>query len=146
MTENLFLLHHKMQKKIQNMIFKLKFYRSFNKILSVIVASCSFIPPPPLSDSPRIIRRLEKNHPIFWKVAKTVAKTKKWLNIYIKAKLISPKHLHQTTFETLKYQRQIMFQNCWFRWNCKKMLMQKVVQMLQFLWATSSFQKSQWAF
>jgi hypothetical protein len=43
--------------------------------------------------------------PDFCKVAKTVAKTKK---AKIKVKFESPKHLHQITFETLKYLQQTM--------------------------------------
>jgi hypothetical protein len=49
---------------------------------------------------------LEKNLPKIWKkVAKTITKPKKQ-NTYIKALFESPKHLHQTTFETLKYPQQ----------------------------------------
>jgi hypothetical protein len=49
-----------------------------------------------------------KKHPIFQKVGLTVSKPKKCQNIYNKAQSESPKHLHQTTFETLKY-LQTMF-------------------------------------
>ncbi len=44
--------------------------------------------------------------PIFCKMAKTVAKRKKWQNDNIKAQFVS-----QTTFETLKYLQQTMFWN-----------------------------------
>ncbi len=45
---------------------------------------------------------LEKNCPIFQKVAKKVSKLKTCQNKCIKAEIESPKYLHQTTFETLK--------------------------------------------
>jgi hypothetical protein len=38
--------------------------------------------------------------PLSEKVAKTVSHNNTGKNIYIKAKFESPKHLHQTTFET----------------------------------------------
>jgi hypothetical protein len=41
----------------------------------------------------------------FLKVTKTIKKSQ---NIYIKAQLESPKHLHQTPFETSKYLQQTM--------------------------------------
>jgi hypothetical protein len=53
--------------------------------------------------------RLEKNRQIFQRIAQKVAKSKNGKNIYNKAKFESPKHLHQTTFETLKYLQQTMF-------------------------------------
>jgi hypothetical protein len=39
--------------------------------------------------------------------------------MYNKAQFENPKHLHQTTFETFKYQQQTMYRNCLFRrkWN-----------------------------
>jgi hypothetical protein len=40
---------------------------------------------------------------------------KKGQNIYNKAQFESPKHHHQTTFETLKFLQQTMFLNCLFR-------------------------------
>jgi hypothetical protein len=60
---------------------------------------------------------------VFQKVAQTVSKAKKakisttklylkGQNIYNKALFESPKHLHQTTFETLQYLQQTMFRNC----------------------------------
>jgi len=45
---------------------------------------------------------------------------KKGQSICNKAQFESPKHLHQTTFETLKYLQQTMFWNCLFRWKCNK--------------------------
>jgi hypothetical protein len=51
----------------------------------------------------RVTRRLEKNCQIFQRIAQKVTKSKKGQNIYNKAQFGSPKHLHQTTFETLKY-------------------------------------------
>jgi len=41
-------------------------------------------------------------------MAQKVAKSKKGQNIYNKAQFESPKHLQQTTFETLKYLQQTM--------------------------------------
>jgi hypothetical protein len=49
-----------------------------------------------------VTKRFEKKiDPIIQKVAKTPSKQKSQ-NIYIEAQFESPKHLHQTTFETLK--------------------------------------------
>jgi hypothetical protein len=59
--------------------------------------------------SSRVTRRLEKNRPIFQKEAQNVSKSKRGQNGYNKAQFESPKHLHQTTFETLKYLQQTMF-------------------------------------
>ncbi len=47
----------------------------------------------------RVTIRFEKS-PIFQKVAQKVSKATKSQNFYNKAQLESPKHLHQTTFET----------------------------------------------
>ena len=46
---------------------------------------------------------------IFKRIAQKVAKSKKGQNIYNKAQFESPKHLHQTTFKTLKYLQQTVF-------------------------------------
>ncbi len=49
------------------------------------------------------LRRFEKNHPNFQKVAQLVCNMKKGQNIYNKVQLEeNRKHLHQTTFETLE--------------------------------------------
>ena len=45
----------------------------------------------------------KKDCQIFQRIAQKVAKSKKGQNIYNKAQFENPKHLHQTTFETLKY-------------------------------------------
>jgi hypothetical protein len=50
---------------------------------------------------------------------------KKYRNIYNKTHLESPKHLHQTLFEPLKYLQQSMFWKGLFGWN---LLKQKVAQ------------------
>jgi hypothetical protein len=50
-----------------------------------------------------------KNRPIFQKSSPNSLQAKKGQNIYNKAQFESPKDLHQTTFETLIYQQQIMF-------------------------------------
>jgi len=46
---------------------------------------------------------------IFQRIAQKVAKSKKGQNIYSKAQFENPKHLHRTTFKTLKYVQQTMF-------------------------------------
>jgi len=57
----------------------------------------------------RVTRRFEKNRPIFVKRSPNILKAKKGQNIYNKAQFEREKHLHQTTFEILKYLQQIMF-------------------------------------
>jgi hypothetical protein len=52
---------------------------------------------------------LEKNCQFFQRIAQKVAKSQKGQNIDTKAQFENPKHLHQTTFETLKYLQQTMF-------------------------------------
>jgi hypothetical protein len=42
-------------------------------------------------------QNIGKNHPTFKKVAQTVAKPKKFQNIYTETQFERPKHLHQTT-------------------------------------------------
>ncbi len=51
----------------------------------------------------------KKIRQIFQRIAQKVAKSKKGKNIYKKAQFENPKHLHQTTFKTLKYLQQTMF-------------------------------------
>jgi hypothetical protein len=46
---------------------------------------------------------------IFSKNSPKSCQVKKGQNIYNKAQFENPKHLHQTTFETLKYLQQTMF-------------------------------------
>jgi hypothetical protein len=41
-----------------------------------------------------------KNSPIVWKLAKTVAKQKKWQKLYVEAQFESLKNTYQTIFET----------------------------------------------
>jgi hypothetical protein len=63
-----------------------------------------------------VTTRLEKKLPKFSKkIAQKVAKLKKVQNIYNKAQFENPKHLQQTTFETLKYPQQTMLCNFLFR-------------------------------
>ncbi len=57
----------------------------------------------------RVTRRLEKNCQIFQKNCPKRCHVKKDQNIYNKAQFENPKHLHQTTFKTLKYLQQTMF-------------------------------------
>ncbi len=57
---------------------------------------------------------------IFKRIAQKVAKSKKAKNIYNRAHFENQKHLHQTTFKTLKYLQQIMSSNCLFRYKCNK--------------------------
>jgi hypothetical protein len=47
--------------------------------------------------------------PNFSKKSQKSCQVKKGQNIYNKAQFESPKHIHQTTFETLKYLQQTMF-------------------------------------
>jgi hypothetical protein len=57
----------------------------------------------------RVTSRFEKKIcPIFQNVTQKVSKAKKAKNIYNKAQFENPKHLLQTTFETLKYLQQTM--------------------------------------
>ncbi len=69
----------------------------------------------------RVTRRFlnKKNLPNFSKSSPNGLQVKKDQNIYNKAQFENPKHLHQTTFETLKYLQQTMFWNCLFRWKWK---------------------------
>jgi hypothetical protein len=57
----------------------------------------------------RVTRRFEKKLPNFSKSSSKSLQRKKGQNIYNKAQYESPKHLHQTTFEILKYLQQTMF-------------------------------------
>jgi len=50
-----------------------------------------------------------KKLPNFSKNSPKSCQVKKGQNIYNKAQFENPKHLHQTTFETLKYLQQTMF-------------------------------------
>jgi len=54
-------------------------------------------------------QKIIKKLPNFSKNSLKSCQVKKGQNIYNKAQLKNPKHLHQTTFETLKYLQQIMF-------------------------------------
>jgi hypothetical protein len=55
----------------------------------------------------------KKFAPILEKVAKTVAKSKRPKNIYIKAQFQSPQHLNQTTLEPLKYPKKPCIDNAY---------------------------------
>jgi hypothetical protein len=57
----------------------------------------------------RVTRRFEKKIAQFFKSSLNGLQVKKGQNIYNKAQFEYPKHLHQTTFETLKYLQQTMF-------------------------------------
>jgi hypothetical protein len=54
-------------------------------------------------------QKTRKKSPNFSKNIPKSCKVKKGQNIYNKAQFESPKHLHQTAFETLKYLQQTMF-------------------------------------
>jgi hypothetical protein len=56
----------------------------------------------------RVIRRFKKL-PKFSMISPKSSQVKKGQNIYNKAQFESPKHQHQTTFETLKYLQPTMF-------------------------------------
>jgi hypothetical protein len=61
-------------------------------------------------------QKVRKNNlPNFSKSSPESLQVKKGQNVYYKAQFESPKHQHQTTFETLKYLQQTMFPNCLFR-------------------------------
>jgi len=77
--------------------------------------------------------------PKLGKVAKAVAK-QKCHNVYIKAQIESPKHQHQTTFETLKYLQQTIL-TAYLGEHVKYLLKQKVAKIPPFLLAISSFLK-----
>jgi hypothetical protein len=57
----------------------------------------------------RVTRRLEKKLPNYSISRPKSLQVKKGPNIYNKAQFESPKHLHQSTFETLKCLQQTMF-------------------------------------
>ncbi len=57
----------------------------------------------------RVIGKFEKEFAQFFKISPRLLQVKKGQNIYNKAQFENPKHLHQITFETLKYLQQIMF-------------------------------------
>jgi hypothetical protein len=52
---------------------------------------------------------IRKKLPNFLKNSPKSCQAKKGQNIYNKAQLKNPKHLHQTTFEISKYLQQTMF-------------------------------------
>jgi len=56
-----------------------------------------------LSVASRVTKTIKVNLPNFSKSSQTVLNLIKCQNIYIEAQSESPKHLHLTTFETLKY-------------------------------------------
>jgi hypothetical protein len=64
--------------------------------------------PPVMWHKISVTRRFEKA-PNFSKSSPSSLQAKKGQNIYNKAQFESPKHLHQTIFETLKYLWQTMF-------------------------------------
>ncbi len=83
----------------------------------------------------RAIRRLGENCPIFWKAAKNCQ------IIYIKPKFEIPKHLHQTSFETLSYLQNPCFETAYLGENVKHLLKLKGPQMSPFLWVPCLFKK-----
>jgi hypothetical protein len=60
-----------------------------------------------LGQGDQMIRK--KNRQIFQRLAQKVAKSKKGQIIYNEGQFENPKHLHQTTFDTLKCMQQTMF-------------------------------------
>jgi hypothetical protein len=74
----------------------------------------------------QVTRLFNKICPIFQKVAKTDSKPKNCQIIYIKSQLESPKCLHQTTFETLKYLQKPCFETTYLDENVINLLEQKV--------------------
>jgi hypothetical protein len=57
----------------------------------------------------RVTRIFEENLPNISKSSPSGLQVKKGQNIYNRAQFENTKHLHQTTFETLKYLQQTMF-------------------------------------
>ncbi len=86
-------------------------------MLSVIMLSVIMLSVIMLSVIISVTRRLEKNRLIFQNIAQKVAKSKKAKNIYIKAQFESPKHLQQTTFETLKIAQLAKNRPIWSPWS-----------------------------
>jgi hypothetical protein len=64
--------------------------------------------------------KIDKKLPSFWEKWPKQSLRQKRQNTNIKAQLESPKHLHQTTFETFEYLQQNIF-----RGKCKKCLSEK---------------------
>ncbi len=60
-------------------------------------------------DCDQVTRRLEKKLAKFFKEEPKKLPSQKSQNINNKAQFENPKHLHQTTFKTLKYLQQTMF-------------------------------------
>jgi hypothetical protein len=64
-----------------------------------------------IPDVNRVTRQTnrKRNLPNFSKNSPKSCQVKKGQNIYNKAQFGNPKHLHQTSFKTLKYKQQTMF-------------------------------------
>ncbi len=73
-------------------------------------------------------QKVRKKSPNFSKSRPKSLQVNKGQNIYNKAQFESPKHLHQTTFETLKFLQQTMFLNFLFGWKCNKFALTKSSQ------------------
>ncbi len=66
--------------------------------------------------------------PNFSKNSQKSCQVKKGQNIYNEAQFESPKHLHQTTFETLYTYNKLCFETAYFGENVINLLKQKVAQ------------------
>jgi hypothetical protein len=76
----------------------------------------------------RVTKRYGKNSPNFSRSNQSSLQAKRCQNIYNKVQFKSPKHLQQTTLETLKHLQQSIFLNCLFRQKCINLLKPKVTQ------------------
>jgi hypothetical protein len=74
----------------------------------------------------RVTRQLEKKLPNFSKNSPKSHQVKKGQNIYNKAQFENPKHLHQTTLETLKYYNKPCFVTAYIGKYVINLLKQKV--------------------
>jgi hypothetical protein len=79
-------------------------------------------------DKKILTRRFKKITSNFSKNSPNSLQDKKLQNLYNKAQFESPKHLHKTTFETLKYLQQSMFWTAYLGENVINLLKQKVAQ------------------
>ncbi len=73
-------------------------------------------------------QKIRKKLPNFSKIAQKVAKSKKGQNIHNKDQFESPKHLQQTTFETLKYLNKQCFETAYLGGKLINLLKLKVAQ------------------
>jgi hypothetical protein len=76
---------------------------------------------------------MKKNHPTLRNSSQNSCPAKIFQNINTEAQFESPKHLHETTLETLKYPKQITLSNCLPQGKCKKYVFKKLLKISPFL-------------